>query len=90
MNNFNPCENTHNNNRRSDPALHWIAEMSTDQDLIGLDQDWSQFWPDWIGLQFFWKLADEDWVGLRNILLFRCDYSEHIKNFSCDPILQIC
>jgi len=29
--------------------------MSTDQDWIGLVQDWSQFWPDqdWIGLQFF-------------------------------------
>jgi len=51
-------------------------EMSTDQDWMGLDQDWSQFWP------------DQDWIGLRKFL-FRCDYSEHTKNFSCDPILQI-
>ena len=29
--------------------------MSTDQDWVGLDQDWSQFRPDqdWIGLEFF-------------------------------------
>jgi len=54
--------------------------------------DWRQFWPDqdWIGLQFFWKLADQDWIGLRKFLMFLCDYSEHIKTFSCDPILQIC
>jgi len=50
----------------------WLTEMSTDQDRIGLDQDWSQFWPhqDWIGLQFVWKLADQDWIGLRNYFLF--------------------
>jgi len=54
--------------------------------------DWSEFWQDqdWIGLQFFRKLADQDWIRLRNFLLFRCDYSEHIKNFSCDSISQIC
>jgi len=52
--------------------------MSMDQDEIGLDQDWSQFWP------------DQDWIGLRTILLFQCDYSENIKNVSCDPILQVC
>jgi len=48
------------------------AEVSTDQDWIGLDQDWSQFWPDqdWIGLQFFSKLADQHWIGLRKFLLF--------------------
>jgi len=55
-----------------------ITGMSTDQDWIGLDQDWGQFWP------------DQDWIGLRKILLRLCDYSEHINNFSCDPILQIC
>ena len=56
--------------------------------LDRLDQDWSQFWPDqdWIGLQFFWKLSVQDWIGLRKFLLYLCDYSEHIKNFSCDPI----
>ena len=48
------------------------AEMSTDQDWIGLDQDWSQFWPDqdWIGLQFFSKLVDQDWIGLRKFCMF--------------------
>ena len=40
--------------------------MSTDQDWIGLDQDWSHFWPDqdWIGLQFFeiWRITTgSDW-----------------------------
>ena len=61
------------------------AELST-------DQDWSQFWQDqdWIGLQFFWKLADQDRNGLRIFFLFKCDYSENIKNFSCDPIPQVC
>ena len=35
----------------------YMPEMSTDQDWIGLDQEWSHFWPDqdWIGLQFLWK-----------------------------------
>jgi len=70
------------------------SEMSTDQDCIGLDQDWSQFWPDqgWIGLQFFWKLAVQDWIGLRNFCCFNVitDYSENIKIFSCDPISQVC
>jgi len=28
------------------------------QDWIGLDQDWSQFWP------------DQDWIGLRKFLMF--------------------
>jgi len=66
--------------------------MSTDQDWMGLDQDWSQIWPDqdWIGLQLLCKLADLDWIGLRNFLLFWCNYSNHIKNVSCDVILQIC
>jgi len=60
----------------------FIAEMSTDQDWIGLDQDWSQFWPDqdYIGLQLFWKLADQDRIGLRKFLLLWCDYSNCIKN----------
>jgi len=39
-------------------SFYFIAEMSTDQDWIGLDQDWSQFWP------------DQDWIGLRIYLLF--------------------
>ena len=70
----------------------WCYLHRRDEHGSGLDQDWSQFWPDqdWIGFQFFWKLADQDWIGLRKFLLFRCDYSEHIKNVSCDPILQIC
>jgi len=69
-----------------------VAEMSTDQDWIGLDQDWSQFWPDqdWTRLQFFWNLADQGWIELTKFFLYLCDYCEHIKNFSCDPILQIC
>ena len=37
--------------------------MSTDQDWIGLDQDWSLLWPDqgWIGLQIFdkWQIRTE-------------------------------
>ena len=50
------------------------------------------FWPDqdWIRLQFFSKLADQDWIGLRKFMLFWCDYSNNIKNFSCDPISQVC
>ena len=41
------------------------------QDWIGLDQDWSQFWPDrtWSDCIFF-KLADQDWIRLRKFLLF--------------------
>ena len=39
---------------------------------------------------FLWKLANQDWIGLRKFLMFLCDYSEHIKTLSCDPILQIC
>jgi len=36
------------------------------QDWIGLDQNWSQFWPDqdWIGLHFFenWRIrTGSDW-----------------------------
>ena len=56
------------------------------QDWIGLNQEWCQFWQDkdWFGLQFFWKLADQDWIGLRKFMLFQCDYSEHIQNFSTD------
>jgi len=65
-------------------------EMSMDQVWIGLDQDLSQFWPDqdWIGLQFISKLADmtvSDWENL----LFWFDYSNHVKNVSCNVILQI-
>jgi len=46
--------------------LMHLPEMSTDQHWIGLDQDWSQFWPDqdWIGLQFFenWRIrTGSDW-----------------------------
>jgi len=69
-----------------------LKNFTVHSSLMSTDQDWSKFWPDqgWIGLQFFWKLADQDWIGLRNFLLFQCDYSEHIKNFSCDSILQIC
>jgi len=46
---------------------------SSDEHGSGLDQDWSQFWPDqdWIGLQFFPKLADQDWIGLG---IFFCFY----------------
>jgi len=38
-----------------------------------------------------WSVAemstDQDWIGLRKYFLYQCDYSEHFKNFSCDPIL---
>jgi len=37
----------------------------------------------------FFKLADQDWIGLRKFVVL-CDYSEIIKNFSCDPISQVC
>jgi len=46
-----------------------LAEMSTDQDWIGLHQDWSQFWP------------NQDWTGLRKFFLFLYDYFEHYKIF---------
>jgi len=39
-------------------ALPRTPELSMDQDWIGPDQDWSQFWP------------DQDWIGLRKFLLF--------------------
>jgi len=35
-----------------------LAEMSTDQDWIELDQDWSQFW------------LDQDRIGLRKYFLY--------------------
>ena len=43
--------------------------MSTDQDWIGLDQDWSQFWPDqdWIGLQFFENWLTGLWSDWENL-----------------------
>jgi len=50
--------------------------MSTDQDWIGLDQDWSQSWPDqdWIRLQFFfenWPIrTGSDWENLLSLWLF--------------------
>jgi len=56
-----------------DVASRWSegsrAEMSTDQDWIGLDQDWRQFWQDqdWIGLQLFfnWRIrTGSDWANL--------------------------
>jgi len=76
----------------SEKSFVCAAEMSTDQDWIGLDQDWSQFWPDqeWIGLQFFSKLEDQVWIGLRKFMLLWCDYSKNMKYFSCDPISQVC
>jgi len=87
---FSPFQPVNNWSRES--LFKYMPEMSTDQDWIGLDQDWSQFWQDqdWIGLRFVWKLADQDWIGLRKFLLFWCDYSNHINNVSCDVILQIC
>jgi len=50
------------------------SESIRDEHGSGLDQDWSQFWPnqDWIGLQFFWKLAYQKWIGLRKFLMFLC------------------
>jgi len=57
------------------------TEMSTDQDWIGLDQDWSQFWPDqdWIRLQFFSKLADQDRIGLRKFIVLMWLFQPHQK-----------
>jgi len=54
------------------PAPPPPTPLARDEHRSGLDQDWSQFWPDqdWIRLQFFWKLADLDWVGLRKSSLF--------------------
>jgi len=43
-----------------------------------MDQDWSQFWP------------EQDWIGLIKFCCFCCDYSENIKNFSCDLNSQVC
>jgi len=56
---------------------------------------------DWIGSMILKNFADQDWIGFNffenwqsrtgsDWENFLCDYSEHIKTFSCDPILQIC
>jgi len=47
-------------------SASFLAEMSEDQDGIGLNQDYRQFRPDqdWIELQFFedWQIRTEsDW-----------------------------
>jgi len=87
------CSNIWSNSvfiRKKILLLSILPKMSSEQDWIELDQDWSQFWPDqdwsqfwpdqdWIGLQFFFNLADQDWIGLRKYFLFSCDYSELIK-----------
>jgi len=79
------------NQSRNTSSLCWcITEMSTDQDWIGLDQDWSQSWRIRTGsdCNFFqnWRISTGlDWENL----LFWCDYSNHIKNVSCNVILQI-
>ena len=57
----------------------------------GLDQDWSQFWPDEDGsdCDFFenWRIGTGwDW----EFILFWCDSSTNIETVSCDVILQIC
>ena len=80
---------------RSSPVRQKLASVLIQSDPFLIRAhlwDWSQIWPDqdWIGLQFFWKLVEQDWIGLTNFFLYLCDYSEHIKNFSCDLILQIC
>jgi len=40
--------------------------------------------------EIFLKVGGAGLDRLRKFLLFRFDYSEPIKNFSCDPISQIC
>jgi len=47
---------------------HW-RKAYRDEHGSGLDQDWSQFWPDqdWIGLQIFfnWRIrTGSDWENL--------------------------
>jgi len=32
------------------------------------------------------KILDQDWIGIRKFLMLLCDYSKHIKTFSCYPI----
>jgi len=39
-------------NTHAEREQRYTAEMSTDQDWIGLDQDWSHVW------------LDQDWIGL--------------------------
>jgi len=52
--------------------IYFQLKGTRDEHGSGLDQDWSQFWPDqdWNGLQFFWKLADQDWIGLSKFCCF--------------------
>jgi len=50
----------------STPVFSEAGRDEHGQDWIGLDQDWSQFWPnqDWIGLHFFfnWRIrTGSDW-----------------------------
>jgi len=61
---------------------------------IRTGSDWSGLKPILAGsgldrTTIFWKLADQDWIGLRKFLLSWSVYSNHIKNFSCNVILQI-
>jgi len=51
-----------------DPDLV-VRPTATDQDWIGLHQDRRQSW------------LDQDRIGMRKHLWFKCDYSNHTKNF---------
>ena len=59
----------------SSPRYQRWARIRTGSDWIRTE---ANFWP------------DQDWIRLTKFFLYLCDYFEHIKNFSCDPILQIC
>jgi len=62
----------------------YMPEMSTDQDWIGLKPFLAGSGLDRTAI--FMKILDQDWIGLRKFLMFLCDYSKHIKTFSCYPI----
>jgi len=75
--------------------LIWIVPAARDEHGSGLDRTGSGLKPILAGsgldrTVIFCKLSDQDWIGLTNFFLYLCDYSEHIKIFSCDAILQIC
>jgi len=61
--------------------------MSTDQDLTRTEAILAGSGLDRIAI--FWKLVEQDWIRFRKFLFFLFHFFNHIKNFSCNPILQI-
>ena len=74
-------------------TMFWLigqrwAGIRTGSDWIRTEANFGQIRMDRPAI--FSKLADQDWIGLRKFLLFQCDYSENLNNFSCDPNSQVC